>query len=74
MWLKYVLLVGGIGTFTVAMALVICDLCAVYRFRKAVHGVERLGEPEPAPWRVTAALVAMSWAPLLIALSLLRRG
>ena len=74
MWLKYVLLVGGIATFTVAMTLVTYDLCAAYRFRNAVRGLERLRKPEPAPWRVTAALIAMSWAPMLIALSLLRRG
>jgi hypothetical protein len=74
MWAKYLLLVGGTGTFTVAMALVTYDLCVAYRFRKAVRGRERLREPQPAPWRVTAALIAMSWAPMLIALSLLRRG
>lgn len=74
MWLKYALLVGGIGTFAVALALVTHDLCAAYGFRKAVRELRSVPEAETTPWRMTAALIAMSWAPMLIALSLLRRG
>jgi hypothetical protein len=72
--LKIMLLVGGISMFTLSLALVLYDLRAAYRYRRALaHGLG--GEaPEPAQWRMTAALLAMSWAPMLIALSIVRRG
>lgn len=72
--LKYMLLIGGIVMFTLAFALVLWDLMAAYRYRRALARVVGGEAPEPAQWRMTAALLAMSWAPMLIALSIVRRG
>src|SRR5512140_851921 len=68
---KYLLLIGAIGLFLVAVAVLAYDLYAEYKFRRdAGDGVIGFSEPEPVRWRTTVALTALAWAPMLIALSI----
>jgi regulator of protease activity HflC (stomatin/prohibitin superfamily) len=67
---KYILLAGGIGMFAIALGLVLYDLYVVYTYRRAVAAGSAAEEPEPVRWRTTAALIAIAWAPLLIAMSI----
>ena len=70
--LKYLLLTGAVGLFIAAIAVLAYDLYAEYKFRRAeASGVTGLSEPEPVRWRTTIALVALAWAPMLIALSII---
>ncbi len=70
--LKYLLLTGAIGLFIAAVAILAYDLYAEYKFRRdEASGSTGLVEREPVRWRVTAALIALAWAPLLIALSII---
>src|SRR4051812_14818093 len=70
--LKYLLLTGAVGLFIAAIAVLAYDLYAEYKFRRAeASGVTRLSEPEPVRWRTTIGLVALAWAPMLIALSII---
>jgi regulator of protease activity HflC (stomatin/prohibitin superfamily) len=69
--LRYLLLTGAIGLFVAAVAFLAYDLYAEYKFRRdEASGVTGLSEPEPVRWRTTVALVALAWAPMLIALSI----
>ncbi|HVZ17941.1 MAG TPA: hypothetical protein VG897_12535 [Terriglobales bacterium] len=70
LFLKYMMLVVGVGMFLVAAVIVANDawLAAQYR-RKTASGAEAL-EPQPIRWRTTLALVCLAWAPLLIGMSL----
>jgi hypothetical protein len=69
-FVRYMLLVMGVGMFVVAGAVVANDLWMVRRFRhRAALDVVAI-EPEPVRWRATVALACLAWAPLLIALSI----
>jgi hypothetical protein len=73
--MKLIALTLGIGMFAVALGLVIYDLLAGYKYRRAPDtGATAPVEPEPASWRMTVALVALSWVPMIIAFSLVRHG
>jgi len=67
---KYLLLAGGIGMFAVALGLVLYDLYVVYQYRHSLTAGTATDEPQPVRWRTTAALIAIAWAPLLIAMSI----
>jgi regulator of protease activity HflC (stomatin/prohibitin superfamily) len=70
--LKYLLLASAIAMFIAAVAVVAYDLYVELQYRRrAAEGVAGLPEPEPLRWRTAVALVAMAWAPLLIALSII---
>ena len=69
--LKYVLLVGAIGMFVTALAVVLHDVYAGMQYRRALaKGVEGAKEPTPVRWRTSVALGVIAWLPLLIALSI----
>lgn len=69
--LKYLLLTGAVGLFIAAVAVLAYDLYAEYKFRRdEASGITGLTEPEPVRWRTTLALIALAWAPMLIALSI----
>jgi regulator of protease activity HflC (stomatin/prohibitin superfamily) len=70
LFLKYMLLVGGIGMFVIAATIVANDMWLVvqYRRRTAIGAVAV--EPQPIRWRTSVALAFLAWAPLLIALSI----
>ncbi len=68
--LKYLLLVGAIGMFLGALAVLAYDLYAELQHRRRPATDYPEAEPEPLRWRTAVALVAVAWAPLLIALSI----
>ncbi|MFI5111671.1 MAG: SPFH domain-containing protein [Terriglobales bacterium] len=70
--LKYLLLAGAIGMFIAALAIVAYDLYAELQHRRGLtRGTTGYPESEPLRWRTAVALVAVAWAPLLIALSII---
>lgn len=70
LFLKYMLLVVGIGMFAVAAAVVANDLWLAFEYRrKRVQGAVAI-EPTPVRWRTTVALVCLAWAPILIGMSI----
>jgi len=70
LFLKYMLLVVGLGMFVVAAAIVANDLWLAFEYRrKTVQGAAAV-EPQPVRWRTTAALVCLAWAPILIGMSI----
>lgn len=70
---KLMVLAGGSAMFALALGVVVYDLCVAYQCRRATaYG---MADRRTAPrWRMTVALLAMSWTPLLIAISIARRG
>ncbi|MGZ4816082.1 MAG: SPFH domain-containing protein [Terriglobales bacterium] len=70
LFLKYMLLVAGIGMFVVAAAIVANDAWLAFQYRRktALGGVAV--EPQPIRWRTTVALVCLAWAPILIGMSI----
>ena len=68
--LKYLLLVGAIGMFIAALAIVAYDLYAEVQRRRRAVAAGITTESEPLRWRTAVALVAVAWAPLFIALSI----
>jgi hypothetical protein len=70
LFFKYMLLVVGVGMFVVAAAIVANDLWLTFEYRrKMMQGAVAI-EPQPVRWRITAALVCVAWAPILIGMSL----
>jgi hypothetical protein len=69
LFLRYMLLVGGIGIFVIAAAIVANDMWLVQYRRRTAIGVVAV-EPQPIRWRTSIALAFVAWAPLLIALSI----
>jgi hypothetical protein len=70
LFLKYVLLVVGVGMFITAAAIVANDLWLLLRYRHRVAEGAAVTEPEPVRWRTTFALACLAWAPVLVALSI----
>ncbi len=69
--LRFLLLAGAIGMFIAAVAMVAYDLYVEIQHRRGVaRGLTGFQQPEGLRWRTAAALVAVAWAPLLIALSI----
>jgi len=68
--LKYFLLVGAVAMFIAALAIVAYDLYVDLQRRRRALAAGITNEPQPMRWRTAAALVALAWAPLLIALSI----
>lgn len=67
---KYLLMVIGAGLFAAGSSILAYDLWLVVQYRRAVtRGSESATPPQPVRWRMTIALVALAWAPLLMALS-----
>ena len=68
---KYLLMVVGWVMFVAGISVSAYDLWLTVQYRRAVaRGQEGVTEPRPIRWRMTLALVALAWAPLLIALSI----
>jgi regulator of protease activity HflC (stomatin/prohibitin superfamily) len=69
---KYLLLTTAISMIITAIAIVIYDIRNTILYRRSRSlGVTGTPEPEPVRWRMTAALVLLAWAPMLIALSII---
>jgi regulator of protease activity HflC (stomatin/prohibitin superfamily) len=71
LFLKYVLMTGGVGMILVALGILAYDLTMEVQYRRAMSGGTT---PLPAipklRWRTAIALAMLAWAPILIALSI----
>jgi len=68
---KYLLMTLGVSLFVAGAAVLAYDYWLLLQYRRAVAGgVEGAVAPQPVRWRMTAALIALGWAPMLIALSI----
>ncbi len=70
LFLKYMLLVVGIGMFVIAAAIVANDLWLIVQYHRKIAAGTVAAEPQPVRWRFSVALLFLAWAPLLIALSI----
>jgi hypothetical protein len=73
LFLKYVLLAGGIAMFLVAAGILAYDLYFEGLRRKAFSKLEAGAVPpesQPIRWRTSIALAMLAWAPLLVAFSI----
>jgi len=72
LFLKYLLMTGGVGMILIALGIFAYDLTMEMRYRQAVAAEG----PGPLPaipklrWRIAMALAMLAWAPILIALSI----
>ena len=68
---KYLLMAMGIALFIAGAAVIGYDLWLRLQYKRALQrGVEGAVVPEPVRWRMTVALIALGWAPMLLALSI----
>jgi len=72
LFLKYVLMAGGITMILVAAGILLYDLSQELRYRRAMgaDGAVPLPAPPQIRWRTSAALAMLAWAPILIAVSI----
>ena len=68
LFLKYLLMIGGIGMFVVAAAILGYDLYLEIRYRRMMAaGSTPLPPPPRVRWRTAIALAMLAWAPIFIA-------
>jgi regulator of protease activity HflC (stomatin/prohibitin superfamily) len=72
LFLKYVLMAGGITMILVSAGILMYDLSRELRYRRAMgaDGAVPLPAPPQIRWRTSTALAMLAWAPILIALSI----
>jgi regulator of protease activity HflC (stomatin/prohibitin superfamily) len=72
LFLKYLLMTGGIVMMVVAAGILIYDLSKEVRYRRAMaaEGAVALPVPPAIRWRTSVALAMVAWAPILIAFSI----
>jgi len=71
LFLKYLLLTGGVGMILIALGILAYDLTMELQYRRAMAGgVAPLPAIPKLRWRTTMALAMLAWAPILIALSI----
>ena len=70
LFLKYMLLVVGLGMFFVAAVIVANDAWLLVQYRRKTALGTVAVEPQPIRWRTTVALVCLAWAPILIGMSI----
>src|ERR1700751_2820543 len=71
LFLKYLLMIGGIGMIVVAAAILSYDLSLEIRYRRMMAAGTTPLPPVPTlRWRTAAAFAMLAWAPILIALSI----
>jgi len=67
---KYLLMAIGVGLLFAGISILAYDVWLMVQYKRVrARGVEGATAPEPLRWRMTVALVALAWAPMLIALS-----
>ena len=72
LFLKYLLMTGGIAMMVGAAGILIYDLSKEVRYRRAMgaEGAVALPVPPAIRWWTSVALAMLAWAPILIALSI----
>jgi hypothetical protein len=72
LFLKYLLMLGGIGMITVAAGILAYDIYLEVKYRQAL-AVPSAGPLPPVPqmrWRSSLALALLAWGPLILALGI----
>jgi len=72
LFLKYLLMLGGIGMITVAAGILAYDIYLEIKYRQAL-AVAGAGPLPPVPqirWRSSLALVLLTWGPIVLALGI----
>jgi regulator of protease activity HflC (stomatin/prohibitin superfamily) len=72
LFLKYLLMLGGIGMITVAAGILAYDIYLEIKYRQAL-AVAGAGPLPPVPrmrWRSSLALVLLAWGPIVLALGI----
>jgi regulator of protease activity HflC (stomatin/prohibitin superfamily) len=72
LFLKYVLIFGGLGMMATAVGILIYDLRREWQYKVATAAGPP-GNLTPAPqlrWRITLALALLAWGPILLALGI----
>jgi regulator of protease activity HflC (stomatin/prohibitin superfamily) len=72
LFLKYLLMTGGVGMILIAAGILTFDLAMELRYRRAL-ATDGSGTLPPIPklrWRTALAFAMLAWAPILIALSI----
>src|SRR5579864_3874449 len=71
LFVKYLLMSGGIGMILAAVGILAYDTYSALQLRRASEGGAEPVTPIPHfRWRTSLALVLLAWAPLLLALSI----
>ena len=71
LFLKYLLMMGGIGMILVAVGILTYDLSLEIRYRRMREaGITPLPAMPELRWRTAMAFALLAWAPILIALSI----
>jgi len=71
LFLKYLLIIGGIGMIVVAAGILSYDLSLEIRYRRMMAAGTTPLPPVPTfRWRTAVAFAMLAWAPILIALSI----
>jgi regulator of protease activity HflC (stomatin/prohibitin superfamily) len=72
LFLKYLLMLGGVGMIAVAAGILAYDICLEMKYRQA-QAVAGAGPLPPVPqvrWRSSLALALLAWGPLILALGI----
>lgn len=71
LFLKYLLMTGGVGMILVAVGILTYDLSMEIRYRRALAaGAGTLPAPPQIRWRTALTFALLAWAPMLIALGI----
>jgi regulator of protease activity HflC (stomatin/prohibitin superfamily) len=73
LFLRYVLMAGGIGMILAAVGIITHDLARELQHRRAVvePGSSPVAPPPDVRWRAALAFGLLAWAPILLALSII---
>jgi regulator of protease activity HflC (stomatin/prohibitin superfamily) len=72
LFVKYLLMMGGVGMIAVAAAIFAYDLYQEFQYKNAVAGGTGSGLPEPhCRWRGALALALLAWGPILLAVGII---
>ena len=71
LFVKYLLMTGGIGMILVAVGILTYDVYLEVHYRRALAAAGPVPlPPTPMRWRTALALALLAWAPLLLAASI----
>jgi regulator of protease activity HflC (stomatin/prohibitin superfamily) len=72
LFVKYLLMMGGVGMIAVAAAILAYDLYQEFQYKNAVAGGTGAGLREPHwRWRGALALALLAWGPILLAVGII---
>ncbi len=72
LWFDYLWVAGATAMFVAAAAIVAYDFCIAMPYRRATASNYESARSTPLRWRTGVALIALAWAPLLVAIIVAR--